>query len=165
MLYFMVGLPRSGKSTIAKRWLDHKSCYICNGQIIKLHHYKETNPRVVVNADQIRLALYGQRWWEDGENMVHALKNFMIRVYLNSGYDVLVDGTHTTANSIKELLRLNKAADFCLVDTSAKICAERAKLCGQEDLIERGVIDRMDKQLSQWKHIAVTFVDELRKEI
>lgn len=143
-LYAMIGVARSGKSTIAEQWKNNKI------DIVNYTYYPTNNlllmPRVVVCADQIRLALHGERYIEKAEVFVHAIKNIMIISLLNSGHDVLVDGTHTTESSIKELLRIDVDCEFCIIKTPIDICIERAIKTNQEDLIP--IINRMASQIS-----------------
>lgn len=171
-LFFLIGIARSGKSTVANRWVNYH-CNIRKNELVDRYcHFGEyihpksdnENPRVVVNADQIRLTLHGKRFWPQAEPMVEAIKLFMIRHFLDSGYDVLVDGTHTTKKSIRKLLEIDHNADFYLVDTPAQVCKDRARACGQEDLVVRGVIDRMDAHLKEWKANPEETINELRKE-
>ncbi len=133
-LYFMVGLPRSGKSSYAKEWV------------------KEESGRVVVCADDIRLSLTGERYCASAENMVHTIKHLMISTLLRGGHTVLVDGTHTTYNSIQEILDHDNNAQPIIIDTDADICKARARLTQQDDLIP--VIGRMDCNLIElsWGH-------------
>jgi len=128
-LYFTVGLPRSGKSTCCKDFLD------------------TFDNIAIVCADDIRLAM-GHRWNPFVEPMVNAIKLTMIRTLLYK-QDVIVDGTHTTKKSIMELLRINHMARPIYMKTSAEECKKRAIDSKQEDLIP--VIERMDRQLKEWK--------------
>lgn len=159
-LFFTIGLPRSGKSTFAKDWMVGRYRILENNKYVKLMDYQigivdVMNPhlgRAVVNADTIRLNLYGQRFCDVGEPFVHAVKDCMIRSLLNYGHDVLVDGTHTSEYSRKALYKIDPNAQYVLIDTPAATCKERAIECGQEDLLP--VIDRMSKQLYDFKNKA-----------
>lgn len=129
MLYFTIGCARSGKSTYCDEWV------------------KAAPNRAIVCADNIRLALHGQRYQSLAEPMVHAIKDVMIRSLLARGIDVIIDGTHTTEQSIKAVLQADKNAVAIVFDTPANVCKERARATGQEDLYK--VIDRMDSQLKK----------------
>lgn len=149
-LYFLIGLPRSGKSTIAKEWqkyeidiLNHKIYY--TGRTYPL----DDNPRIVVNADAIRLALHGQPFIAEAEKTVHAIKEIMIKAYLLMGYDVLVDGTHTKIEHIDDLLYIRKDAEYLLIDTNINICKQRATDTNQEYLFKP--IERMAANLQLLK--------------
>lgn len=56
-------------------------------------------------------------------------------------YDVLVDDTHTTRESVKRILEVEPNAIAIPVKTDPAVCKERAIKTGQKDLIP--VIDRM----------------------
>ena len=158
-LYFMQGFARSGKSTVANKWVN----YIGN---IKNNTFTERLgdrgkqvddlPRVLVCADDIRFSL-GFRFNWRLEDYVHCVKNTMIKTLLYK-HDVLVDGTHTTKGSIIALLNIDINADYYRMDTSVEECCRRAVATGQSDLIP--VIERMGKQLA-----ALPTIDELREEV
>lgn len=162
-LYFLVGLARSGKSSLARSWENYKIDICANNKLTSMV-LKDT-PRVVVCADWIRLAMHGQVFAQEAEGLVHELKMLMIRTYMNNGYDVLIDGTHTQEKSVKELLRIDKNAIFYLVDTPIEECQKRAIATKQEYLITKGVIERMDIQLKLWKHDAINIINRWRTEI
>jgi len=159
-LYFLCGIARCGKSTIAKSWQKYEIDIKYN--TIKKHVGSHKIPRLIVCADWLRLALTGQPYIQEAEDIVHAVKHLIIRTYLNQGYDILVDGTHTTKNSIQDLLLIDKDADFYLIDTPAEECKQRAIDTNQEYLISKGVIDRMVKQFEVIKLNPIKFVDDLR---
>jgi predicted kinase len=144
-LYFLIGLPRSGKSFFAQKFLNYKinilnnNCYTENKPCCVLN----LNPRAIVCADDIRLAL-GHRWNSYTEEFVNAIKIVMIRTLLKK-HDVLVDGTHTTERSIRELLNIDKTAIPFVIRATCEECKKRAKATNQEDLYP--IIDRMYNQL------------------
>jgi predicted kinase len=146
-LFILIGLPRSGKSTIASRWA-HYEVDIHAGEIIERDGPKARweLTRVVVRADDIRLT-FGHRFYTPFEQYVHAIKTTMIKTLLLGGNSVLVDGTHTTEKSIVELLRFKPDADYAIINTSPEVCRQRAIDTSQPDLFP--VIDRMAKQLSE----------------
>ena len=162
-LYFLVGLARSGKSSLARKWENYKIDISDNNKLTSM--VLQDTPRIVVCADWIRLAMHGQIFAQEAEEMVHATKNMIARMYFNNGYDVLVDGTHTTDKSIKDLLRIDKKAIFYLCNTTITECQKRAIMSNQEYLIEKGVIDRMEKQLAPWRNDAVEHINQLRNEV
>jgi len=71
----MVGLPCSGKSTIAKT-------------------YKGKFGWVIINPDTIRLAKHGQQWKPDEESFIWECARVMAKHFLILGYSVIVDATH-----------------------------------------------------------------------
>lgn len=166
-LYFMIGLPRSGKSTMAQQWLNHHINILNSGNAV-LSKSEYVTPRAVVCADDIRLSM-GHRWNSYVEDYVHATKITMIRTLLRK-HDVLVDETHTTENSIRQLLQIHPRAKALIMSTTPDVCKARAKLTNQEDLYP--VIDRMAEQLYKLSN-SVTFqqteiiktIDKLRDQV
>ena len=136
MISFLIGPARSGKSTYCKEWLLNMP------------------KRVVVNADQIRLELTGHRYFVPAEPVVHSIKLMMVRVLHSQGYHVLVDGTHTTEQSVMDLLYIDPEANPIWIPSREMyitdpynieaVCHQRARATGQEDLFP--VITRMVKQ-------------------
>jgi len=123
-LILTVGLPRSGKSTWAKEYS-------------KKHGYP------IVNKDSIRLALHGQRFILEAEDMVHTITKIMVKALFNAGHDtIILDET----NIIKERRDAWKLSDdielwykpFYVEISTLK---QRAKDTNQLDLIE--VIEKM----------------------
>lgn len=74
VLHIMVGLPRSGKSTVAKA-MGHP----------------------IVSPDAIRLALHGERFLQQAEPMVWTLSRLMVESLFKAGHtDVILDScSHT----------------------------------------------------------------------
>ena len=157
-LYFVVGLPRAGKSCLCNEWVNYKFDIIANQFQPRLHesicehtHIESTDkPRVIVCSDDIRLALHGCRWSSVAEEQVHAIQGVMIRSLLYRGFDVLVDGTHTTRKSIERMFGFDQDAQFIYVGIPASLCKKRAEETGQKDLCV--VIDRMQKQIYELIH-------------
>ena len=161
-LYFLIGLPRSGKSTLANQWARYFISFMPNGVIDDTSY--DSTPRVVVCADDIRYAC-GHRWNGYVEPYINATKLIMIRSLLRK-HDVLVDGTHTTSKSIMELLTINRHAIPYFVNTKPDICKQRAKESNQDDLLP--VIDRMKIQIDQltFDNTSIyTAIDNMRKNI
>lgn len=125
-LLFTIGLPRSGKSTYLKN-TDKRYSIVC--------------------ADEIRLALYGQRYFAGGELFVSAIKEIMIKSLLSNGNDIIVDGTHTTQNSINKILSIDNEANGIFIPTHPDICKQRAIETEQLDLIP--IIDKMVQNLKE----------------
>src|SRR5688572_33094149 len=104
MLLFMIGLARSGKSTWADKWLNgdygtphfESELHFVRHISPKPKFKSPSNPRVVVSGDDIRKALYGQRYNSHMEEYIFAIEHTMIKALLDRGHDVLVDDTHTT---------------------------------------------------------------------
>lgn len=123
LLIAMVGLPRSGKSTIVK-------------------NLAKTLRAPVVRKDDIRLALHGLRYESLAEDFVRAIAKVMVRSLFLSGSPVIIaDETHYS-RAARDHMR-DKAWDtvFYEVETSPDVCKERAVATNQADLIP--VIDSM----------------------
>ena len=127
-LYFSVGLPRSGKSTFADKWAVKKP------------------KRVAIGGDDIRLAIYGQRYLSKPESLVHTIKYLTIEALLVRGYDVFYDGTNTTIDSVESVMKRFKNAEYVIFDTSKEECKQRAIDTNQLDLID--IIDRMSSNIN-----------------
>lgn len=138
-LAFMIGLPKSGKSSLARDWSMGRTEFRSRRRTSE----KSTRLRVIVCAARIRRAL-GHRWNSYVEGFVDATKHTMIRALLYD-YDVLVDGTHTTRPSIQRMFEIDPEAEFVFVDTPPNMCKENAIQAGREDLVP--VIDRMAAQM------------------
>lgn len=123
-LIAFVGLPRSGKSTIASKLAKELGCPI-------------------VCKDSIRLALHGKRYEAKAEDHVRAIAKTMIRSLFLRGHEVVIaDETHFSKLARQHL----KDDDLYEVQwypvmTSPEICKERAIATNQPDLIP--VIDEM----------------------
>ncbi len=126
-LAMMVGFPRSGKSTIAD-------------------DLKAQNPgSMIFSADLLRLQLYGQRFYRDGEALMWAYHDVMFKLILSQGIDIILDETNIMPDRRAEYIKLAKSHGYnvtCVwVTTSPEICKKRAIMTGQSDL--EHVIDRM----------------------
>jgi predicted kinase len=130
-IHIMIGVARSGKSTVCEQ----------------LVRKTDNQPRVIVCADDIRLAISGQRFNKLTEDFVKATKLTMIRALFHRNHYVLVDGTHTKLFHIEELAEIDPNFEYTIVDTPVEECIRRAILTQQDDLIP--VIQRMDIQLKE----------------
>lgn len=82
-------------------------------------------------------------------------------------YDVLVDDTHTTRESVKRLLEVDPDAIPIPIKTDPAVCKERAMKTGQKDLLP--VIDRMSVNMftlygTKFQHLDKVMQD-LRTEV
>jgi hypothetical protein len=144
-LTFLIGLPRSGKTTLANRWQNGEISFI-DGEICHSPVEGLRKNRVVVKPDIIRLTL-GHRYNSYIEHHIKAITYTMVSALLLDGYHVLLDDTHTTQHSIKEVLRLDTNADHYFNRALPLICVQRATLTNQEDLIP--IIEKMTNNLAQ----------------
>ena len=127
-LILMVGLPRSGKTTWAKK-------------------YCEDNPNIViVSPDTIRIALHGQRFIPEAEDMVWGIHYTMVRTLLLQGYDVLIDATNTTGKRRKPYFDKFKGYNIMtkVMGTSKEECVRRAKSMNDEEILP--IIEKMAEQ-------------------
>jgi len=122
-LIAMMGLPRSGKSTIVK-------------DLSTQFHAP------VVRRDDIRLAMHGQRYQVLAEPMVKAVSIIMIRSLFLSGHKFVICDETNYSRAARDF---NKSSDwrtvFYEVETEPDVCKERAVATGQSDLLP--VIDEM----------------------
>ncbi len=134
-LIMTIGLPRSGKSTWAR---------------------KQGVP--MVNPDSIRSALYGGFFKEDyefGEEIWKTAK-LMVKSLFIAGHDtVILDATNTTTELRKYwvdvLVNVFKRGNNCEIEykefnTSKEECIQRAKNNGPKYLVS--IIEKMDKERS-----------------
>lgn len=127
-LIAMVGLPRSGKSTIAR-------------ELAKQLHAP------IVNKDNIRLALHGQVYAKEAEPMVRAIAKIMIDSLFRSGHEtVIADETHYSRAARDFIKDPRWDTRFYIVPTPPSICLERAAATQQPWLYS--VIEEM---ASRWE--------------
>lgn len=126
LLILMVGLPRSGKSTAARR-LGFP----------------------IVSPDAIRLALHGQRFQTLAEPFVHAIAQTMVRALFLAGHEtVVVDACHTTEKRRAAWQSADWSVAYRLVDTPSDVCLARAVAEGDAYIIP--VIERM---AAEWEPV------------
>jgi predicted kinase len=119
----MHGLPRSGKSTIAKRLSQD------------LH-------APIVNQDAIRLALHGHAYETAAEPMVKTIADYMIRALFEAGHKVVIaDETHYSRAARDHRKSDKWRTVFYEVPTSIEVCKERAIATDQAYLLP--VLDEM----------------------
>lgn len=127
-LIAMMGLPRSGKSTIAKQ-LGFP----------------------IVNPDCIRLALHGTAFIPQAEGIVWATAMIMVRyLFLMGDNTVVFDATNTTYARRDALQSEEWNTEFYEMDTSMARCITRAHDGNRQDLLP--VIDKMDREYQYLLH-------------
>ena len=122
-LYLMVGLPRSGKTTVA---IGLREPIVC--------------------PDAIRLALHGQVYMAEVEDLVWSLARLMVRSLFEAGHTtVIVDATNNTRKR-RDAWRNDDEwnLEYHVLNTSAEVCTQRAKGTAREDIIP--VIERMAEE-------------------
>lgn len=132
-LISMVGLPRSGKSTIVRQLSEQLSA-------------------PVVNRDAIRLALHGKRYESLAEPMVKAISLIMIRSLFGAGHKIVINDETNFSRAARDYSRDDKNWDtfFYWVRTDPKVCKQRAIDTDQPDLVP--VIDDMHKRWESFTH-------------
>jgi predicted kinase len=129
MILVLSGLPASGKSTFAKKWVS-----------------EAPEKRVRINYDDLRLSMFGPHWvWnhKDEEKMkAEALARATEAIKL--GYSVVVDNTNLSARAQAPWVQLaathGVGLEFLDFDTPLHTCIERDKT--RAERVGRAVIDR-----------------------
>lgn len=123
-LIMTVGLPRSGKSTWAK---------------------KQNLP--IVNPDAIRLALHSKAYECEAERMVWTIAHYMVKALFLAGHKrVILDATNTTRARREEWKAPHEMwnREYKLFRASRSTCISRAIKADKYELFgDGGVIDRM----------------------
>lgn len=114
-LICMMGLPRSGKSTVA-RFLSKKL------------------GAPVVNRDSIRLALHGQRFAKSAEPMVKAIAGVMVNALFAYHDRVIVDETNLKAGTREFWIDMGYPTEFLNVMTPKEVCLARAQSMDDDEI-------------------------------
>lgn len=123
LLVAMMGLPRSGKSTIAKELAAEYGWPI-------------------VNKDAIRLAVTGQAYQPAAEPLIKVMDIYMIKSLFGAGHEVVIcDETNYSKDARNHLKDSGWTTVFYPVMTDPKTCQQRAKDTDQEYLLP--VIEEM----------------------
>jgi predicted kinase len=120
LLVVLVGLPRAGKSTWAR---------------------KQGYP--VVSRDAIRLAIHGQRYVQQAEHFVTATSKAMVRALFGAGHAVVIlDGCNQSRKRRDEWVRPTEwLTAYKLFDVAREVCVERAREKKDAEIVP--VIERM----------------------
>lgn len=119
-LYVTVGLPYSGKSTMCSE------VYMHNGY-------------VVINPDNFRRAIHGQRFIPEAEGFVWAAVYAAVDALLLTHHKVIVDGCHISKKRRDPWHQ--RGGLFVLMGTTPEVCLERAEREKDEQIVP--VIRRM----------------------
>lgn len=116
-LILMVGLPRSGKSTLARTLAaDIGAPIVC--------------------PDEIRLALHGQRFSIEAEPWVWLIAETMVKALFGSGHrQVIIDACNETPSRREQWYSKYSDVRHVVVPTDPETCVLRAEATGQADLI------------------------------
>lgn len=140
-IYWTKGLPASGKSTWAKKWVNEKP--------------KE---RIRVNRDDIRHML-GPYWIPSRENLVTNIENAMIVEAVASGYSIVIDATNFRGVSRFEYLEDYNGISLINRDDIKFICKDFTNV-SIEECIQR---DRDRKQGHVGKHVIIRMYQKYLK--
>jgi|SRR5882672_1452350 len=122
-LILTVGLPRSGKTTWAR---------------------KQGYP--IVCPDSIRLALHGERYIQLAEPFVWAIARTMVRALFLAGHDtVILDATNTTVKSRTSWVSPDWKLRLAPILATTSVCLARAMAEGDAYIVP--IIQRMSEQL------------------
>lgn len=120
ILTVMVGLPRAGKTTFR-------------------NPYAVAPIALVICADDIRLKVYNQRFWAEGEPLMWHIRGIMLESALEQGFPIYVDETNISVVRRKKIIELGKKHGYwirCIwVQTSKDECIKRAELTDMPDLV------------------------------
>lgn len=114
VLILMKGLPGSGKTTLARRWVA-----------------ESPNSRARANRDDLRDMLHGGRTGRAGhEAAVTAVQHSAVRALLADGWNVICDDTNLDPAHLNALRQLGRAAGaevelWDLTDVPIAICTKR----------------------------------------
>lgn len=135
-VYFMKGLPGSGKTTKAK-------------EMLKAHPGRMKR----INKDDLRDMIDGGEWSRPKEKFILEVRNLIATKALDAGFDVIIDDTNFAAEH-EEVMRgiaRSREAGFEIIDlsgVSVEICIERDKGRGNKSVGERVILDMHKKYLS-----------------
>ena len=108
LLIGLVGFPRSGKSTIAKKLWKYYGAPI-------------------VAPDALRIALYGDPWHKEGEPMIWATAYYMVQALFGAGHGVVIlDSCAVTRGERAQWNLPGIRTAFYHVDTEKEVCIVRA---------------------------------------
>ena len=96
----------------------------------------------IVNPDAIRMAIYGQRFWADGEKLVWAHAWVMVRsLFLAGHHRVILDATNTTRKRRDVWSSPHWKTVFKVIGTDPNICLDRARAEKDDAIIP--IIEKM----------------------
>lgn len=129
------GIPGSGKSTYARKWV-----------------LTPETLRARVNRDDIRKQLYGVDFGHPiDENVVTAIEHAMIRTLLSRGVSVIVDDCNIAEKYITTFKKIakefNAEVRVNLIDVDLDVAIQRNQ--GRERFVPVHVIEQMYKRLKE----------------
>lgn len=149
-LYFTVKLPQSGGSSWSNKWVREAPVWYDDEK--GLNHFAVTSPRVVIGGDDFRIGVHGNEYLLAAEGLVFSTMDTACRALLSRGFDVLVDETCTTENTLLRYLLIDIDAQPVIIDTPAEECERRALASGKQYLVPviRQMAKQKDELLKDW---------------
>jgi predicted kinase len=126
---FLRGIPASGKSTYAKKWVA-----------------EDPANRVSINRDEIREALFGDASSHKDENKVTEVENMLIAKALREGKHVMSDNTNTNMAFIPKAIKFakdNGATKIHNEDFPISLEEAKKRNSERERKVPEHVLDRM----------------------
>jgi predicted kinase len=125
LLVCLCGLPRSGKSTLARALAPLLGAGI-------------------VSSDAWRRAVHGREFWSDSEALVWGMVEAAVRAAFGGGHEtVILDATNNTRARRQRWVSRHWETRYKVIDTPRAVCLERAR-GGSEGL--RAAIVRMAQE-------------------
>jgi len=137
-LLILVGLPGSGKTTLAHQWVDDDPAH-----------------RARVSRDDLRMMLHGRLAWEQEwqEDQVTLAQHAAVRALLTAGISVVDDGINLVAPHRTALAVIAKQAGarvvIQVVDTPVEECVARDAARPPERRVGADVIRRLART-AEW---------------
>lgn len=125
-LFFMVGLPRSGKTTVLRKLAVELDA-------------------IVLSGDSFRLAIYDHDYIQSAEPVVFSHLDVAARALRLSGKNVIIDETNSSPSKRQHWRASNGSAIF--VNTSVDECLKR---CHEDYTSLRDAIKRIAKNLGSF---------------
>jgi predicted kinase len=123
LLICMMGLPRSGKSTVARK-------------------LSRAWGAPIVNRDSIRLAVHGERYLKPAEPFVRVLGMLMVEALFNAGHQIVIVDETNLKRSTRDYWQGGEwDTKFLPVETPPAECLRRAAV--ENDAAIRPVIVKM----------------------
>lgn len=118
----MVGLPGSGKSTIAEKMI--------NGEIEEFSNFSKSNT-MILSSDKFREIFLGDEKDQTNNKLVFGELRKSFISYLNQGYNIIVDATNINMKSRRSYIELTKKYNVrkvaYVVNTPFDECIKRAE--------------------------------------
>jgi predicted kinase len=128
----MVGVPGSGKTTLAKKLVE------------KGYHY--------MNADSIRLELYGSEGEQGDKEQVFEIFFQRLEVALQDGLDIVIDNTNINLRQRKPILERAQRFSYTdvqlwLLDVPLNVCLQRNAT--RERIVPDDIVANMFTELNR----------------